>query len=270
MLGSSRMVNQDQIRDCLSRGWVVVSPNHRLCPQVNLLDGPMQDCRDLLSWIYDGGLSQALEEQQQRVKLDLDRVYAMGTSSGGTLALALGFDVPKPVAAIYSMYGPCNFSDPFWNTPLPHVAARLPPDLDDALLQRVFDGPVPITGGVSLEGQASGSPDFTDPRQAFALTRIARGKVLDAIFPSKEWDRVDPLRNITNKFPPTFIVHGGNDTMVPVEFSKALFESLKVCGVRCEMEVVDGEEHTFAAKMKVGSNTWETQKKGFDFLGEIS
>lgn len=89
MLGSSRMVNQDQIRDCLSRGWVVISPNHRLCPQVNVLEGPMQDCRDLLSWIYDGSLSQALGDQQQRVNLDLDRVYATGTSSGGTLALAL-------------------------------------------------------------------------------------------------------------------------------------------------------------------------------------
>ena len=89
MLGSSRMVSQDQVRDCLSRQWVVISPNHRLCPQVNLLEGPMQDCRDLLAWIYDGSLSQTLEEQQQRVKLDLDRVYAMGTSSGGTLALAL-------------------------------------------------------------------------------------------------------------------------------------------------------------------------------------
>lgn len=147
------------------------------------------------------------------------------------------------------MYGPCNFSDPFWTTPLPHIAARLPPGLDDALLNRVFDGPVPITGGVSLEGQAPGPPDFTDPRQAYAMTRIAGGKVLDAIFPSKEWARVDPLRNIGNKFPPTFIVHGGSDTMVPVELSKALFERLKECGVRCGMEVIDREEHTFAAKV---------------------
>lgn len=89
MLGSSRMVNEDQIRDCLARGWVVVSPNHQLCPQVNVLEGPMQDCRDLLRWIYEGSLAQNLKGDGKEVQLDLDRVYAMGTSSGGTLALAL-------------------------------------------------------------------------------------------------------------------------------------------------------------------------------------
>jgi hypothetical protein len=86
------------------------------------------------------------------------------------------------------MYGPCNFSDEFWTTPLPHVAAKLPPNLFDPFLNRVFDdNPVPVTGGVSLEGQAPGIPDFTDPRQAYALTRIARGEVMNAVWPSGEW-----------------------------------------------------------------------------------
>jgi acetyl esterase/lipase len=49
MLGSSKMANQDQVLDCLRRGWMVVVPNHRLCPQVTLLDGSMRDCRDLLA-----------------------------------------------------------------------------------------------------------------------------------------------------------------------------------------------------------------------------
>jgi acetyl esterase/lipase len=167
------------------------------------------------------------------------------------------------------MYGPCNFADRFWTTPLPLVAAKLPPNLDGSSLKRVFDGPVPITGGVSLEGQAPGPPDFSDPRQAYAFTCIARGKVLDAIFPSKEWDKVDPLRNVTENFPPTFIVHGSSDTMVPLELSQALFDKLKEYGVRCGMEIAQGEEHTFAARMKVGSTTWEVQRKGFDFLAEI-
>jgi acetyl esterase/lipase len=90
MLGSSKMVNQDQIRDCLHRGWVVVAPNHRLCPQVTLHEGPMQDCRDLLAWIHNGGLEQSISAtQQQPLQLDHDHVFALGTSSGGTLALSL-------------------------------------------------------------------------------------------------------------------------------------------------------------------------------------
>jgi acetyl esterase/lipase len=86
MLGSSAMVNKDQVEDCLNRSWIVLVPNHRLCPQVDVLEGPMQDCRDLLAWIYDGGLQKAISSEYP---VDLDHVFAFGTSSGGTLALSL-------------------------------------------------------------------------------------------------------------------------------------------------------------------------------------
>lgn len=92
MLGHAGMVNKDQIRDCLDRSWIVLVPNHRLCPQVDLYEGPMQDCRDLLAWVYSEGegLSAALQlEFREEYPLDLDHVFAMGTSSGGTLALSL-------------------------------------------------------------------------------------------------------------------------------------------------------------------------------------
>lgn len=89
MLGAAGMVNVDQIQDCLGRGWIVVAPNHRLCPQVTLLDGPMQDCRDLLEWIYDGKLDDLLRAQGFAHACDLEHVFAFGTSSGGHLALSL-------------------------------------------------------------------------------------------------------------------------------------------------------------------------------------
>lgn len=90
MLGSSKMINLDQVQDCLDRGWIVLAPNHRLCPQVNLLEGPIQDCRDLLGWVYDSGLEKHIEKSSAKTyKLDLEHVFAFGTSSGGTLALSL-------------------------------------------------------------------------------------------------------------------------------------------------------------------------------------
>ncbi|KAI0121710.1 Alpha/Beta hydrolase protein [Xylariales sp. AK1849] len=271
MLGSSGMVNKDQVEDCLNRSWIVLVPNHRLCPQVNLLEGPMRDCRDLLAWVYDGRLQKALSsEKGDQYPIDLDHVFAFGTSSGGTLALSLGFDVPRPVAGIFDMYGPSNFSDPFWTSPLPHVASKLPKDLSDEFISQVFnEKPVPIVGGVSLEGQATGGPNFKDPRAAFAFTQIANGRVMDAIFPSKQWDKVDPLRNLSSSFPPTFIAHGTADTMVPMGLSKDLFTALTQHGVKCGMREVPDEEHTFAGKMEVGSRTWELQREGFDFLESL-
>ncbi|AEO63827.1 uncharacterized protein THITE_2042893 [Thermothielavioides terrestris NRRL 8126] len=271
MLGSSAIVNKDQIQDCLNRGWIVLAPNHRLCPQVDLLEGPVRDCRDLLAWVYDGGLQSAVASKTAiSYPLDLDHVFAFGTSSGGTLALCLGFGVPRPVAGIFDLYGPCNFSDSFWRTELPHVAAILPPGLTEDFINKVYqEKPVPIRSGVSLEGQTPGLSDFSDPRQAFAFTQIARGTILNAINHKGDLDLVDPLRNVSPAFPPTFIVHGTEDALVPIRLSRDLHSALVKHGVECGMEEIPGEEHTFAAKMKVGSQTWELQRKGFDFLENL-
>lgn len=99
MLGHSRMVSLPQISDCLARNWIVAVPNHRLCPGVDVLSGPMADIRDFLAWIYadQDGLDAFLEKQDRdgngngkgEYRVDKDRVMAFGTSSGGFLALSL-------------------------------------------------------------------------------------------------------------------------------------------------------------------------------------
>ncbi|EPS30931.1 hypothetical protein POX_b02076 [Penicillium oxalicum] len=279
MLGHSRMVALSQVQDCLERGWIVVVPNHRLCPGVDLLNGPMQDIRDLLAWIYDGHLDAVLKSQEM-YHVDLENVAAFGTSSGGTLALGLGFNVPKPVKAILSLYGAVHFTHPFWTTPLPQIATKLPENLSQSFIDQVYDQkPIPTDSSVSLEGQTesgtSKGPDFSKPRDAFAFTQIASGTVLSAIYPQSKtvdptFKRVDPVQNVsTGGFPPTYIVHGQADTMVPIELSRELFRRLSGAGVQCGMTEVPNEEHTFAAMMEVGSETWWLQREGFDFLERI-
>ncbi|PWY77096.1 alpha/beta-hydrolase [Aspergillus heteromorphus CBS 117.55] len=299
MLGHSRMVSMPQIDDCLARNWIVVVPNHRLCPQVNILEGPMTDCRDLLAWIYDGHLDAFLASdaatpgQGLPYQVDMDRVMAFGTSSGGTLALSLvhpniqtpnppipsqtnhppstqGYDVPRPVAAILNFYGAVHFTHPFWTIPLPAVARTLPP-LSSSFLQQIYaEHPVPTDSSISLEGQTetgvSKGPDFSRPRDAFALTQVANGTVLQACYPDGDVREIDPVWHVGDGFPPTFIVHGDADTKVTVEVSRELWRVLREKGVRCGMVEVPGEDHTFAMGMAVGSRTWELQREGFDFL----
>jgi acetyl esterase/lipase len=88
MLGHAGINSKDQIQDCTERGWVVLAIEHRLCPGVNLFDGPMTDVRDALSWAQNGGLAKVLEEHGEKTRVDEDRVMVMGTSSGGHLALS--------------------------------------------------------------------------------------------------------------------------------------------------------------------------------------
>jgi acetyl esterase/lipase len=98
MLGHSGMVNKDQIQDCLDRGWIVVVPDHRLCPQVEISE-IVDDIRDLLRWIQSGRLDGILaKESKSSVQCDLERVIAFGTSAGGHLSLCL---VSSLIASIF-------------------------------------------------------------------------------------------------------------------------------------------------------------------------
>lgn len=90
MLGDSRMVSIPQVTDCVNRGWIVVVPNHRLCPQVDIYNGPLRDIRDCLEWVYaEDGLEGVLKGQQGEYRVDREKIMAFGTSSGGMLALGL-------------------------------------------------------------------------------------------------------------------------------------------------------------------------------------
>jgi acetyl esterase/lipase len=144
------------------------------------------------------------------------------------------------------------------------------PKFPEEFLNKVYDEcPIPTKGGVSLEGQATQGPDFRDPRQAFAMTHIANGTLMGVCCPSRNYNKIDPIRNIAKGYPPTCIVHGQSDTMVPITLSQDLYTVLKKEGVNCEMIEVPGEEHTFAGKMVKGSKTWDLQRKGFDWVESV-
>lgn len=84
------MINQVHHGDLVERRFIRVSFDYRLADQPDLLNGPIQDCRDLLAWIHDGGLAATIEkEHEDRYPVDLDRVYVSGISYGGLLALSL-------------------------------------------------------------------------------------------------------------------------------------------------------------------------------------
>jgi len=97
---------------------------------------------------------------------------------------------------------------------------------------------------------------------------IAEGKVLQSIWPSfpEGLGLIDPALNVHGEWPPTAVVHGNADFMIPMRLSQSFIEALRSQGVETEFIEVDGEPHTFLGKMVKGSKTWKTQRKGFDFL----
>jgi acetyl esterase/lipase len=84
VLGSTAMIPKTQIAYLVEHGFVVVTPEYRLCPQVSLYDGPVQDAKDVLKWCQEE-LPALLKERD--VHVDGKKIVAMGHSAGGLLAV---------------------------------------------------------------------------------------------------------------------------------------------------------------------------------------
>lgn len=245
-------------------------PEFRLCPQVDIHSGPLTDVRDCLDWVHRGCLEEELSRHSQtrHVMAQVERIGAYGMSSGGQLALGLGFGVPKPVQAILSLYGTVDFNHRIWKLPFSQVKN---PQLPLAYINQVYDEkPTPVEGGVSLQSkwrpsELEDTPEL-DPQSAFCFHHMSKGTLLAVCCPSGDYQAIDPVLNIHRGFPPTCIVHGDADELIPVGIARDLCRRLLAAGVECEIIEIPGENHTFATRMVKGGQTWNKQSQGFDFL----
>ncbi|KAF2024982.1 alpha beta-hydrolase, partial [Setomelanomma holmii] len=236
VLGSSAMVPQSQISGLVERGFVVVVPEYRLCPQVSLYEGPMEDAKDVLTWCRDE-LPTLLAEKN--VILDTAKIVAMGHSAGGQLALITGTQ-PHPPVAIVDFYGGKYYTDEQWSKPLPAFAQM--PDLSQDFTAKVFDGPGTITSAPMF---VASKPNLSDPRCAWYIQQIKNGTSMSSIVPDGDYARVDATFSFSPKFPPTYFLHGKPDIFVGYELSVRAHEALKKVGVETELVLPEDVGHAF-------------------------
>ena len=95
----------------LQCGFLPISLDHRLCPEVNLRDGAMTDIRDGIIWARQ--YLPTIARDTYGIIIDPDQVVVLGWSTGATLAMSTAWTVPelgmKPPQAILSFYGPTDF-----------------------------------------------------------------------------------------------------------------------------------------------------------------
>ena len=107
---SRKAIRLNQTRYLLNRHFLPVSIDYRLCPEVNLIDGPMADVRDAYRWVRTV-LPQKL--RSQGILVACHNVVVIGWSTGGHLAISLGWTakeigLPPPIAVL-SFYAPTDF-----------------------------------------------------------------------------------------------------------------------------------------------------------------
>ena len=99
------------IRTLLDRGFLPVSIDYRLLPETTLFEGPMTDCCDALQWTRE--TLPFLSLSGPRVQINSSTILAIGWSSGGQLAMSLGYTAPQrgveAPEAIFALYPPSDF-----------------------------------------------------------------------------------------------------------------------------------------------------------------
>lgn len=268
--GGHIMLSRDDVRPAqteilLKQGFLPISVDYRLCPEVTLVDGPMCDVSDALAWIRT--VLPSITLSRRDVKVDGAQVVAVGWSTGGTLALSLGWTSIergiKPPEAILVFYCPLDYEDEFWmqqNIPQGSQSATAY-DLDDSIWSAVSEKPITRWNVAPAKKAVGGWMAPTDPRSRLALYMNWNGRTLHVLLngldarskeaptepTAAEIKAVSPLAHVRGGTyrTPTFIVHPREDDLIPWQQAQRMREALQDNGVHSQTHIVDGVPHLF-------------------------
>jgi acetyl esterase/lipase len=209
--GSKSFGFLDGVIGAVGRGYIVASVDYRLAPKTSFPEF-LFDVKTSVRWA---------RANAKEFGFDPDRFAAVGDSAGGHLALMAGFTAGRPeyaglkygweqysdeIQAIGDIYGPAVLADPF-----------------DQFFRE--------SGVKRLRRNEPGEPNFYET--AFGTTNQS---LLELI---------SPVSLVHKNIPPTLILHGLQDGVVPYQHSTILYEKIKeVCGEdRADLILYKGRNH---------------------------
>ncbi|KAK7719021.1 Type I Iterative PKS [Diaporthe eres] len=205
-------------------------------------------------------------------QVDSERVVAIGWSTGGHLAMSLGWmaeaaGYPAP-NAVLSFYAPTDFES---------------------------GGPFLTTEQITNSSSAGDTSDLGwvrqgDPRSDLLLAISQQGIALPVLLNGLTGDRkladlltppspatvasISPLARLRagQYAVPTFIVHGTEDEVAPFAGAERFADEMRrqAPGTRCELLALPGVRHLFDLGLEQGSPQWEQLvEPGYRFLCEV-
>jgi acetyl esterase/lipase len=196
-------------------GYFAVAINYRLAQQAKF-PAAVHDCKAAIRF---------LRANAEALAIDPDRIGVWGISAGGHLAALLATRGNTD-----SMDGSIGTSAPGLNAAVACAASMSGPTDFIKLAEKRGSDPLNAKGS---------DPSFTALRDGL----VARwfGRPLDEV---RELARqASPMTYIDAKDPPMLLVHGTEDSTVPVSQSQLLHDALKEAGVPVQFEKVEGAEH---------------------------
>lgn len=193
-----------------SRGYVVASIEYRFS-QKALFPAQIQDCQAAIRW---------LRANSKTYNIDPDRVGVVGGSAGGHLSALVATaggknafpkiggneDQSDRVQCVIDIFGPTNFA-----TVMEQAEA-------DKNVRNIFKFNTP-----------------SDPYSSLIGVGLNEDKA--------KTDAVSPVTYVSEDNPPTLILHGTHDTLVPYAQSEELAAVLKAKGVPVWLQTLPGSGH---------------------------
>lgn len=214
--------------DTLGAGYALVSMDYRLAPETQLPE-IIEDLEDAFKWIR--------KEGPERFNADVSKIAVLGGSAGGCLTLTSGFRVQPPPDALVSFWGYGDLIGPWYSRPSPHPRHNRV-KINQAEAMKTLKGP-PVAN--AADRKTDGGAFYQYCRQQGLWPKLVSG-----FDPHTEPDKFLPfmaVKNVTNKFPPTLMIHGTVDTDVPHEQSVMMAEQFRKHGVRHRLISIENGEH---------------------------
>ncbi len=228
IFGHRGNLTEEQLRRYLGAGFAVVSVDYRLAPETKLAD-IASDLKDAYAWIRRDG--------PKLFGIDPNRIGVVGHSAGGYLALLAGFQCEPRPRVLVSFYGYGDIAAEWCRTPSAHHLATKPVPPKDAY------------GKVGTRGVIAGTP-FAHQRFTYYLYLRQHALWTKEVsgYDASDVDSLRmlcPARNVTEKYPPTLLIHGDADTDVPFSQSEQMAAELERRGVKHELLRLPGRPHAF-------------------------
>ncbi|KAF7157290.1 hypothetical protein CNMCM5623_001413 [Aspergillus felis] len=295
MLFSRKDIRPAQTQLLLGKGFLLVSLDYRLCPEVPLAEGPMVDVCDAL----DRARNQlpSLRLRRSALQIDGEQVVVIGWSSGGQLAMSLGWTAPQrglpSPAAVIAFYAPTDYEDQWWQHPIQPIGAEYKSQQYN-VLDGVRDAPI-----TNYEMVTAWEEPIKDPRsmddarcrivlhinwKAQTLPVILNGlpsqKKAAAEHPDVEdWNALpqpslDTIRAASPRAHirqgtytvPTFFVHGTADDLIPWQQSEGTYRTMVKRGLQAELVLLEGAPHICDLSSDPESDGWKATLKAYDFI----
>ncbi|MFN8492039.1 MAG: alpha/beta hydrolase [Caldilineaceae bacterium] len=229
IMGSRSQLAPDQVERYLGAGYTVVAIDYRLAPETKL-PAIIEDLQDAYRWVREQGPS--------LFRADPNRIAVIGHSAGGYLTLMAGFcGNPRPQALV-SFYGYGDITSAWYSRPDPFYNQQ-PAVTPAEAYGTVGDTVVTESGPGSLRGLF-----YLYCRQQGLWPKLVAG--YDPDTEPNAFAPFCPLRHVTKEYPPTLLLHGAQDTDVPVEQSVLMAQALERYQVDHQLIILPDHGHGFA------------------------